>query len=133
MSEAKSYERGELTRRGNRLFEEQIRAKLPEGVAPHAFFRSSSRISPDAPRPRRVACSSCPLPRVHGAAFRALHAQNVSPEEGGSGEDFPRLDDLDRPADAVPGGGASEGRASRNCFDFDASACDVADVQIAVP
>ena len=77
--------------------------------------------------------SSRPLLRVHGAAFRAVHAQNVSPEEGGSGEDFPRLDDLDRPADAVPGGGASEGRASRNCFDFDASACDVADVQIAVP
>ena len=37
MSEAKSYERGELTRRGNRLFEEQIRAKLPPGTEPHAF------------------------------------------------------------------------------------------------
>ena len=37
MSEAKSYERGELTRRGNRLFEEQIRAKLPPGAEPHAF------------------------------------------------------------------------------------------------
>ena len=37
MSETKSYERGELTRRGNRLFEEQIRAQLPPGTEPHAF------------------------------------------------------------------------------------------------
>jgi hypothetical protein len=38
MNEAKTYERGEITRRGNRLFKEQIRAQLPEDAAAHAFI-----------------------------------------------------------------------------------------------
>jgi len=37
MSDERTYERGEITRRGNRLFKEQIRVQLPEGVAPRAF------------------------------------------------------------------------------------------------
>ncbi len=37
MSEEKTYPRGEITRRGNRLFEREIRAKLDPDAAPHAF------------------------------------------------------------------------------------------------
>jgi hypothetical protein len=37
MNDEQMYERGEITQRGNRLFEEQIRAKLPPDAEPHAF------------------------------------------------------------------------------------------------
>ena len=37
MSDKQMYERGEITQRGNRLFEEQIRAQLPPGAEPRAF------------------------------------------------------------------------------------------------
>jgi ribosome biogenesis protein Nip4 len=37
MSDERTYERGEITRRGNELFERTIREELPADASPHAF------------------------------------------------------------------------------------------------